>query len=536
MSPLPSPISFLAISYILISTTFAQNATPLAALSYGTFAGAYSATYNLTHFRRIPFGASTAGINRFRAPQPPLPINGTYNSDRTFDMCPQRTVNGSEDCLYLGLYSRPWTTGGKLRPVLVTFYGGGFMRGDAIMNIPPSGFPVLNASLSNDYVVVYPNYRTNVFGFLPGRKVGEHNFTDLNPGLLDQQAALKWVQTHIHHFGGDASNVVIWGQSAGGGSVVAQTIATGNKGKGLFKRAMASSPYWPKTYRYDSPEAEDIFNAVVEDVGCKGALDEVQCLKNADLQKLRDVALKLADSHTYTTSSYTWAPVIDTSFLTTSLSEVVRSEKTNVDTVLTSYNLHEGENFTPPGFANASGVAGFNSSVVSFDAWLRGFLPGLSEQALKEVKELYPATGSAEEITWNTTSTRAGLVYRDLVLACPAYWLSATAAKSSKNGWLIEYTIDPAKHASDTVYWNTINAVQKSDPLTYEAYTGAMASFVQTGDPNAHKITNSSIAGVPSVDRGRQFVVRKNGVAEGPTESLERKCAFWLKIGDKVPI
>jgi carboxylesterase type B len=237
------------------------NAThPIIKLDYVTLQGASSARYNLTYYRRIPFAASTAGKNRFRAPQPPLPIkNGTYDTDRVFDMCPQRIVNGSEDCLYLGIYSRPWTKRQHARPVLLTFYGGGFIRGSASFDIPPSGFPVLNVSSQNDYVVVYSNYRTNVFGFLPGSKIAAHRDVDLNPGLLDQQAALLWIQKYIQKFGGDPRNVTIWGQSAGGGSVIAQTIATGNHGKHLFTKALASSPFWPKTPHYNAPGSEAIY-------------------------------------------------------------------------------------------------------------------------------------------------------------------------------------------------------------------------------------------------------------------------------------
>jgi carboxylesterase type B len=369
-------------------------------------------------------------------------------------MCPQRTVNGSEDCLYLGVYSRPWSTPQPLRPVLLTFYGGGFIQGSATFTIPPSGFPVLNVSESNDYVVVYSNYRTNVFGLLPGKKIRESEGVDLNPGLLDQQAALKWIQKYIHHFGGDKANVTIWGQSAGGGSVIAQTIATGNKGKGLFIKAMSSSPFWPKTYRYDSPEAEVLYEEIVKGVGCKGK-DEVKCLKSVDVQALRDVSLGLTTSQQYTTQTFTWAPVIDDKFLTKSLSEVVRKRELNADMVMTSYNLHEGENFIPPGFSNASGAGGFNSSSASFEAWLKGFLPGFEEKELTEVKHLYPETGTSEEISWNSTYERAGLVYRDLILACPAYWLSNSADK----GWVVEYTISPAKHASDTIYVSTVYAI-----------------------------------------------------------------------------
>jgi carboxylesterase type B len=441
-------ISTIAASPLQTGQT--NTTKPIVTLDYVTLQGASSSTYNLTYFRRIPFGASTAGENRFKAPQPPAAItNGTYDTDRGFDMCPQRTVNGSEDCLYLGVYSRPWQPTQKLRPVLLTFYGGGFIRGSAEFTIPPSGYPVLNVSESNDYVVVYSNYRTNVFGFLPGKKVGESKETDLNTGLLDQQAALQWIQKYIHHFGGSKDDVTIWGQSAGGGSVVAQTIATGNKGKKLFKKAMSSSPFWPKTYRYDSPENEAIYQQVLTDVGCANSTDEIACLKRADLQALRDSALRLSTSLQYTTSSFVFGPAIDNTFLTKPLSAVVKGGTLNAPAVLASYNLHEGENFIPPGFQNPRTASdGFNSSVPSFDNWLSGFLPGLRAADIARAKTLYPVSGTAEEITYNTTYVRAGLLYRDLVLACPAYWLASKADK----GWLIEYTISPAKHASDTIY------------------------------------------------------------------------------------
>lgn len=537
-SSLIAHLLFILSSIQLIVASPTPVSAPTIKLPYGTFSGAYSSTYNLTYYRKIPFAASTAGNNRFRAPQPPLPItNGAYNTDQDFDMCPQRTVNGSEDCLYLGIYSRPWTQSQhkpekSLRPVLLTFYGGGFIQGSASFSIPPSGFPVLNVSQQNDYVVVYSNYRTNLFGFLSGKKIARHRDTDLNTGLLDQRAALEWIQANIHAFGGDPRNVTIWGQSAGGGSVVAQTIATGNRGRNLFAKAMANSPYWPKTYRYDSAENEALYAAVVAGAGCAGASDQVACLKSVDVQTLRDVSLKLSTSLQYTTSSFAWGPVIDDAFLAAPLSTAVKRKALNAELLLTSYNLHEGANFIPPGLKSATTTSGFNSSSASFDDWLRGYLPSLQSTDLQALKTLYPEQGSAEEIAYNDSYTRAGLVYRDLQLACPAYWLSASARKGS----LIEYTISPAKHASDTIYWNQINAVQKSDPLTYDAYAGAMGSFVQTGDPNAHKVTNGSVPAVPSIDSEEQFVIRTGEVVTDQLDQLEKRCAFWLSVADRIPI
>jgi carboxylesterase type B len=537
MLALTSALLLSIVSSTLASTSSISNGNathPIVDLDYISLQGASSTQYNLTYYRRIPFAASTAGKNRFRAPQPPPSSkDGIYDTDRAFDMCPQRTTNGSEDCLYLGVYSRPWTNQ-ALRPVLLTFFGGGFIRGSASFDIPPSGFPVLNVSSLNDYVVVYSNYRTNVFGFLPGSRIAASPDVDLNPGLLDQQAALMWIQKYISNFGGDPKNVTIWGQSAGGGSVVAQTIATGNRGKNLFTKAMSSSPFWPKTPRYDAPESEEIYQQTLHDVGCNNSTDEIACLKNADLQALRDSALRLSSSRQYTTSAFTFGPVIGDAFLTTPLSSAIRTGALNANLILTSYNLHEGENFTPPGFSRTatSATDGFNSSTASFDTWLTGFLPNLTSTDIQNAKTLYPPKGTAEEISYNSTSTRAGLLYRDLVLACPAYWLSSTANK----GWIIEYTISPAKHASDVMYWNTVGDIQKTDRVTYQGYAGALGSFVQTGDPNAHKVTNSRVVGLPGVKSGMQFLVTSGGLKQGETGMLQERCKFWLGVAGRVPI
>jgi carboxylesterase type B len=248
-------------------------------------------------------------------------------------MCPQRTVNGSEDCLYLGLYSRPWTQGQPLRPVVVVFYGGAYIQGGAFFTIPPAGYPVLNVSSETDIVFVYPNYRINAFGFLPGREVAADSGSDLNPGLLDQDAAIRWTKEHISHFGGDPDSIGIWGQSAGAGSVVAQVIARAGvpDRPRLFTRALASSPFWAKTYDYDAPEAQAVYDQFSTLVGCGTGPGSLECLKGADLQAMRDASLVVAASHTYNTSSYTWAPVIDGTFLTKRLTEVVDLGEVNIE-------------------------------------------------------------------------------------------------------------------------------------------------------------------------------------------------------------
>ena len=250
-------------------------------------------------------------------------------------------VNGSEDCLYLGLFSRPWTPSKPLRPVVIFYHGGGFIQGGGPFSIPPGGYPVLNVTNSTDLLFIYPNYRVNAFGFLPGAEIASSPTSDLNPGLLDQRAVLEWTQKYVKQFGGDPRDVSIWGQSAGAGSVIAQVLANGNSSPRLFSKAVASSPFWSKTYKYDSIESQKVYDTFANLSGCAGP-ESLKCLKSADLQVLRTAALQISTSNQYTTSSFTWGPVIDGTFLEKPLTEVTKKGDLDIDFGYGFYNSHEG--------------------------------------------------------------------------------------------------------------------------------------------------------------------------------------------------
>jgi carboxylesterase type B len=214
--------------------------------------------------------------------------------------------------------------------------------------MPPSAYPILNVSTPsdpnpNDLIFVYPNYRVNAFGFLPGIEIANDPKSDLNPGLLDQQAVLQWTHKYIKAFGGDPDQVSIWGQSAGAGSVVAQVLANGgNTQPPLFHNALSLSPFWPKTYNYDAPQAQAIYDTLANLTGCSGE-DSLKCLKTVDWQVISNVALIISGQHTYNTSSYTWAPVIDGDFLRTPLSVATARGEVNPLGGFGMYNQHEGQ-------------------------------------------------------------------------------------------------------------------------------------------------------------------------------------------------
>lgn len=170
-------------------------------------------------------------------------------------------------------------------------------------------------------------------------------------------------------------------------------------------------------------------------VGCSGP-HSLQCLKNTNLSLLQNASLLISNSNIYTTSTFTWAPVIDGVFLKKPLSQAT-SVDLNVDVAWGIYNSLEGESFLPPGLQSdvSSGSPPFNSSNKSFSNWIRGYLPNFSELDIESVKVLYPAHGTTEALSYNDSYTRAGLIYRDSTIACPTYWMGSRA---SENGWLCQ--------------------------------------------------------------------------------------------------
>src|SRR5579884_2069274 len=178
-------------------------------------------------FKGIPFGAPPVGDLRWREPQPVKNWTGVRNADKFGPACMQnlspnadywlRSDGMSEDCLYLNVWT-PAKSRRERLPVLVYIFGGGFQNGDG-SEPRYDGESMARHGL----VAVSVNYRTNIFGFFAHpelTKESPHHASG-DYGLLDQVAALKWVQRNIAAFGGDPKHVTIAGESAGSISVSA---------------------------------------------------------------------------------------------------------------------------------------------------------------------------------------------------------------------------------------------------------------------------------------------------------------------------
>ena len=228
----------------------------------GTVRGLPAADPRITSFKGIPFAAPPVGINRWRAPQPcedwegvrdcfefaPISVQDTpgIGDDiycREWHVDPE--IPMSEDCLYLNIWTNAKSTEDKL-PVLVWYFGGGFQWGyTAEMEFDGERLA------RRGVVVVTVNYRLGAFGFLSHPQLtAEQPDAPCNFGCLDQQAGIRWVKRNIASFGGDPDNITIAGQSAGGGSVLAQMACPGNEG--LFSRAVVMSGMFGTPYEKNS--------------------------------------------------------------------------------------------------------------------------------------------------------------------------------------------------------------------------------------------------------------------------------------------
>jgi para-nitrobenzyl esterase len=277
-------------------------------------------------------GIQYARAERFQGPAPPEAWTGVKTALSDVKVCPIDIPNllpdeiefaqahhwgfETEDCLRLNVWT-PGINDGKKRPVMVWLHGGGYSGGSSI-ELP--FYDGENLSRTGDVVVVSVNHRLNVLGFLDLSAYGEKYALSGNVGIVDLVAALKWVNGNIAGFGGDPGNVMIFGQSGGGGKV--STLLAAPSAKGLFHKAAVQSG--SLTNFGDPKAAREVAVEVLAQLKIQPSqVDEIQKVPYRQLMAAANTAVRLVRERQQKAGGAApaggmglgWAPIVDGNFL-----------------------------------------------------------------------------------------------------------------------------------------------------------------------------------------------------------------------------
>jgi len=458
---------------LVISTILFAQREPVVKTNAGLVSGTVNTDGDISVFKGIPFAAPPVGELRWKAPQPAQPWTGIKKCN-TFSACPMQPSPApfsmwseeflirkepiGEDCLYLNVWTGA-TSSKEKRAVLVWIYGGGFSSGGA--NVPIYDG---EAMAKKGIVFVSINYRVGIFGFFAHpdlTKESGYNASG-NYGLLDQVAALKWVQKNIAAFGGDPNNVTIAGQSAGSMSVnclVASPLA-----KGLFNKAIAESGANLVTGTFGSRTLQQAEQDGVKTATALHAttIEDLRKLPAADLMKGQTLR---------------GGPIVDGYVLPQPIGEIFASNKENNVALLTGWNENEGLVFGP--IKKAEDFKKQAAAQYGNDATL--FL------------KYYPATDDS------VASASQYNLSRDQIFGVQNYTWANVASAQGKKVYVYrftrkvpgtgEYAKYGAFHTGEVPYaYDNLKFVNRPweevDHKLADVISSYWTNFIKTGDPN----------------------------------------------------
>ncbi len=281
-------------------------------------------------FYGIPYAKPPVGDLRFQKPQPMDPWDDIKDATNFSSIAPQNYIDESpikqeenEDCLYLNI----WTpqADNRQRPVMFWIHGGGFVIGAGSRER-------FNGSKLAEYgnvVIVSFNYRLGALGFL--------NLPGIPPniGILDQVAALEWVQNNIAKFGGDPKNITIFGESAGGMSVgILLTIPLAQE---LYQKAIIESGA-TNPRDFDAESARNGAKKFMKKLGLK--LNDINTLKKIELTKLIKVQKKIAGT-VFDLKDNPFRPFVDGEVMPEQPIDIIKKGNSAKVPIIIGYNSEE---------------------------------------------------------------------------------------------------------------------------------------------------------------------------------------------------
>ena len=436
-------------------------------------------------FLGIPYAASPAGSNRWKAPQPPSPWTTVLNATGMPTNCSSvsffgttPSFAGDENCLKLNVWT-PNPAPAVPAPVILWLHTGAFTGASAFF----AGTRGQTFAAETGVIVVAPNYRLGAFGFLahPALAAEDPQGSSGNYGLLDQRAAMHWVRDNIARFGGDPDNVTLAGTSAGGQSVGLHLTSPGSAG--LFHRAVIQSAYPTSRWATDA-EARAQGQAFATALGCMDPTTVLACMRAAAPIAVM-TALSQAPQQVAEPAGRTfWEPSIDGIVLPDQPRHRFESGAFHQVPTIVGFTRDEGwGNFITRSFG--SGV-----SAAQYEAWVASeFGPDAPA-----VLDLYSSSGLAP------IETMARLV-GDVQFVCEARRVARAIERTGTPTYLYsyEYVIEALSpgHAihgveSNILFGNnylapvfpTPHSLTAADRELHFKMAGYWARFAATGNPN----------------------------------------------------
>ena len=426
----------------------------------------------LAVYKAIPYAAPPVGNLRWKAPQPAKPWQGVRVCDTFGPWPPQPVRQGltpdmmSEDCLYLGI-ATPATSADDRLPVMVWIHGGGFQT-------EHYGGDLWKYLALRDVVIVSVEYRTGALGFMAHPELTKENGEGHsgNYGLLDQIFALQWVQRNIANFGGDPSNVTIFGESAG--AISCSILCASPLAKGLFHRCISQSggSFAPWS---DQPRSLGL------DASQKGAeaqgLAFQKHLKKKSLKELRKMDSQALCGKDVGFGGF-W-PCVDGYVICDDQYRLYERGEYNDVPVIVMTNSDEGALFS------------HSIKPEDYEKQIRGIFGSYADEALKT----YPGS------TVDEAFHGFGDAFRDMGFAWPSYAWVSLQAKTGKSPAYAAFLAQPSTrsfspdprrrgvaHADDILYLNGefLNQPDKypAESAVAEIIQQYWVNFAKTGNPN----------------------------------------------------
>ncbi|GAA6061459.1 hypothetical protein JCM10212_005662 [Sporobolomyces blumeae] len=513
---------------------------PTVEIKNGTVEGISIDSFAQEAFLGIPFAKPPTGDLRLRKPQSLESKfeGGKYEAKEYSVFCPgfggdEIGYELGEDCLTVNVVRPAGTSENSSLPVGVWIYGGGYQMGGS-GDRRYNGTWVVQRSVEMDKPIIFVslNYRVAALGFLNSPELAKEG--NQNMGLYDQRLALDWVQENINAFGGDASKVTIWGESAGAMSVSAHLLGYGLNSTNLFRGAILESG-GPTTENFQTlNDTAPTYASILKNTGCSSHSSE-----SKQLECLRKLPFDEFNSSVAATS---WMPAVDGEIVPMRPSQQLEAGAFVKVPILIGANTDEGTAF---------GARGTNSTADIINAYARRF-PYMTNNSLEHLVSLYseePSAGSPYNtgdgvLATGLSDKRSCSIGGDLVMIAPRRYLSESMAKYSP---VYSYRFDTVPqnatidigitHFQEVAYVFS-NPLPTQNPLgtrpgdaeLAQLMTSQWVSFIHDQTPNNNQV-NGSVSWPNYQDSPSNYVFRRNGSFVEADDFRKEQIAYINTLG-----